>query len=453
MPSPPAEAVAASRRLAARVVDDVAAAGGWIGFDRYMARVLYEPVLGYYSGGAAKLGAAGDFVTAPMISPLFGQCVAAQCLQWFDAPAALPRVVTEFGAGGGELAAQLLAAFDAAGLTDLRYDIVELSAELAQRQRDRIACEVPQALPRVRWLHELPPALSGVVLGNELLDAMPVRLFVLRGGQVFERGVTVEPGPTGDAGGEGGVGGVGGEGGDAGDGGDAGAGEIETGGETGEGGEGGRIGDQGRPVRFGWRDRPADPAFAGRVAAALADAERQPAELPDGYLSELNEQAEGWVSTIAGRLERGVVLLFDYGFPAAEYYHPQRGAGTVMCHYRHRAHADPFRWPGLQDITAHVQFDAIARAASSAGCDLLGYTTQAHFLLNCGLIDALSAARGGDAFAAARDAAAVQRLVSEAEMGELVKVIAFGRGVDDDAIGFARGDRRHRLVVDQQGPR
>jgi SAM-dependent MidA family methyltransferase len=401
LPSPPAEAAAASLRLAARVADEVAAAGGWIGFDRYMARVLYEPGLGYYSGGAAKLGAAGDFVTAPMISPLFGQCVAAQCLQWLDAPAALPRVVTEFGAGGGELAAQLLVAFDAAGLTDLRYDIVELSAELAQRQRDRIAREAPQALPRVRWLQELPSALSGVVLGNELLDALPVRLFVLRGGQVFERGVTVEAGA----------------------------------------------------VRFAWRDRPAGPVFADRVAAALADAQRQPAGLPDGYLSELNEQAEGWVATIAGRLERGVVLLFDYGFPAAEYYHPQRRDGTVMCHYRHRAHADPFRWPGLQDITAHVQFDAIARAAAASGCELLGYTTQAHFLLNSGLLDALSAARGDDAFAAARDSAAVQRLVSEAEMGELVKVIAFGRGVDDDAIGFARGDRRHRLAVDGLGPR
>lgn len=437
LPSPPLEAIAASRRLAARVADEVLAAGGWVGFDRYMARVLYEPMLGYYSGGAAKLGAAGDFVTAPMISPLFGQCVAAQCLQWFDAPSALPRVVTEFGAGDGELAAQLLGAFDAAGLTDLRYDIVELSAELAQRQRERIARELPQALPRVRWLYELPPALSGVVIGNELLDAMPVRLFVLRGGQVFERGVTVEAGAVG-GGDEAGARNAGGA---------AVPGAADGGGRP---GEGGRSSDHGDTVRFAWRDRPADPAFAGRVAAALADAGRPPAELPDGYLSELNEQAEGWVATVAGRLERGVVLLFDYGFPAGEYYHPQRGAGTVMCHYRHRAHADPFRWPGLQDITAHVQFDAIARAASVAGCDLLGYTTQAHFLLNCGLIDAVSAARGDDAFAAARDAAAVQRLVSEAEMGELVKVIAFGRGVEDDAVGFARGDRRHRLAVDQE---
>jgi SAM-dependent MidA family methyltransferase len=201
-------------------------------------------------------------------------------------------------------------------------------------------------------------------------------------------------------------------------------------------------------MRLEWSDRPADPAFAAEVRAALARAGQMPDALPAGYTSEYAAQACGWVASIAQRLDRGVALLFDYGFPAAEYYHPQRSGGTLMCHFRHRAHTDPFHLPGLQDLTSHVDFDAIAQAALQGGAELLGYTSQANFLLNCGLLDHLTRRREpGDPIGDARHTHGVQQLVSEAEMGELFKVIAFGRGVADDAIGFDRGDRRHRLAA------
>lgn len=390
LPIPDPDQLEASRRLSARIAAAIEAAGGWIGFDDWMARALYEPALGYYAGGSRKFGAAGDFVTAPELSPLFGRCVAAQLAQWFGQGAA--ATVYEFGAGTGALAASVLQALAGQHFGELRYRIVELSGELRERQRATLAERVPEALARVDWLDALPDRIEGVVLGNELLDAMPVRLFRLAGGQVLERGVALEAGG------------------------------------------------------FVFADRPADPSFAAAVRAALdAAGWAEQGGWPDGYCSELGEQAAAWVESVGRRLVRGALLLIDYGFPSAEFYHPQRDQGTLICHYRHRAHHDPLWLPGVQDISAHVDFSAVDAAAGRAGLAPLGYCSQAGFLIGCGLLELAGALPRDDAVEWARQASALQQLISEAEMGELVKAIAYGRGLPDDAIGFARRDRRDSL--------
>lgn len=375
LPQPSPEALAASGRLASRIRAQIEAAGGWIPFDRYMEAVLYAPGLGYYAAGARKFGDArsgGDFVTAPEISPLFAQALAAQIAQVFSCCA--PRIL-EFGAGSGALARDLLDALDARGAAAGRYAIVELSPDLRERQA-RLLAGRP-----VEWLDAPPADFEGVVVANEVLDVMPVRLFVKRGDAVFERGVAVREGS------------------------------------------------------FVFAERPDDAHLAPAVAAI----EREVGALPDGYASEIGFVAQAWTRTIARQLARGVLLAIDYGFPRREYYHPQRLMGTIMCHYRHHAHADPFWLPGLNDLTAHVDFTGIADAAHEAGLEVLGYTSQAHFLLNCGLLDRLQTdhthARTNEA----------HRLISEAEMGELFKVLAVGRGIDVPLLGFVRGDRVHTL--------
>jgi SAM-dependent MidA family methyltransferase len=402
LPRPDDDQLAASRRLSARIGDAIDAAGGWIGFDAWMARVLYEPGLGYYAGGSRKFGAAGDFVTAPEISPLFGLCVSAQLGQWFEQGA--PRTVYEFGAGSGALTATMLAALADDGFGDVRYRIVEVSGELRARQRECLAAQVPSALGRVDWLGELPDRIEGIVVGNELLDAMPVRLFHVAGSEILETGVVRAAGNQGPD-----------------------AGESVPG--------------------FAFDDRPADRAFAQAVRAALDDAGwAAHGGWPDGYRSELGEQASAWVESVGGRIAHGALLLIDYGFPRAEFYHPQRAQGTLMCHYRHHAHDDPLWLPGLQDITAHVDFSAVDAAARAAGLEPLGYASQANFLISCGLPEIAMRGHGDDALAWAKQAAALQQLVSEAQMGELFKAIAFGRGLPDDALGFTRADRRGALL-------
>jgi SAM-dependent MidA family methyltransferase len=375
MPAPSAEALAHSERVAVRIRAEIDTAGGWIGFDRYMELALYAPGLGYYSAGARKFGVGGeggDFVTAPEISPLFAQALAAQVAQVLQLTA--PCIV-EFGAGTGRLARDLLAALDARGVAVQRYDIVELSADLRERQRALVADA------RVRWLDAPPQDASGVFLANEVLDVMPARLFVRERGATFERGVVLRDGA------------------------------------------------------LAFATRPADAVLAEAVAAV----ESEVGALADGYGSELGLVAHGWMRSAAQWLARGVLLAIDYGFPRREYYHPQRLMGTLMCHYRHHAHADPLWLPGLNDITAHIDFTAMAQAAHEGGLDVLGYTTQAHFLLNCGLLDTLQRAGTPQA------ANAAHRLISEAEMGELFKVLAVGRGIDAPLLGFARGDRTHTL--------
>ena len=375
MPLPSPEAMAHGERLAALIRTEIDAAGGWIGFDRYMELALYAPGLGYYAAGARKFGggaAGGDFVTAPEISPLFARSLAAQVVQLFEQ---VPARIVEFGAGTGRLARDLLDALDARRVPVESYAIVEVSADLRERQRSRLADA------RVQWLDGPPSGFAGVIVANEVLDVMPVRLFVRECGELFERGVSLRDGALAFAG------------------------------------------------------RPADATLAD----AIAEIETEAGPLPDGYGSEIGLVARGWMRSAGGWLARGALLAIDYGFPRREYYHPQRLMGTVMCHYRHHAHSDPLWLPGLNDITAHVDFTAMAQAAHEGGLQVLGYTSQAHFLLNCRLLDLLKQERTPAA------ANAAHRLISEAEMGELVKVLAVGRGIDGPLLGFERGDRTHTL--------
>ena len=375
LPPPTAGQAAHSERLRAHIAAEIGAAGGWMPFDRYMHLVLYAPGLGYYAAGATKFGdapAGGDFVTAPEISPLFAQSLATQIAEIFKQG---PPHILEFGAGSGRLAFDLLAALRAQGVRCEQYSIVEVSPDLRERQQARLGGEP------VEWLTGPPRGFSGVMLANEVLDVMPVRLFVRRDGGVLERGVIVRD--TGFA--------------------------------------------------FAERAAPSD------MQAAVAEIEHELGALPDGYASEIGFAARAWMRSVADWLDRGALLAIDYGFPRREYYHPQRLMGTIMCHYRHHAHADAFWLPGLNDVTAHVDFTAMADAAHEGGLQVLGYTSQAHFLLNCGWADHLSGAPGPAQVGAAH------RLVSEAEMGELFKVLAVGRGVAGPLAGFARGDRRSRL--------
>nr|WP_034690823.1 SAM-dependent methyltransferase [Acidovorax sp. MR-S7] len=353
--------------LRAHIVQDIRAAGGWIGFDRFMQAALYAPGLGYYANESPKFGAmpgsGSDFVTAPELSPVFGRVLAAQVREALDATGT--HDVWEFGAGSGALAAQLLGSL---GERVRRYTIVDLSGSLRARQQARLA---PFG-DRVAWADQLPEALEGVVVGNEVLDAMPVQLLHRRAGTWHERGVAWD-------------------------------------------GDG-----------FAWEDR----------ATAL----RPPVEIggPHDYLTEIHPQGEGFMRMLAQRLARGAAFLIDYGFGEDEYYHPQRHMGTLVCHRAHQVDSDPLADVGLKDITAHVNFTAMALAAQEAGLQVLGYTTQAHFLINCGLLSQL------ELLAQAQRAQAA-KLMMEHEMGELFKVLAVAPGAPWVPMGFAQGDRTHRL--------
>jgi SAM-dependent MidA family methyltransferase len=379
LPEPTPDARAHSDRVAEHIRSEIAASGGWIGFARYMELALYAPGLGYYSAGARKLGKAGDFVTAPEISPLFGQTLARQVHQIVQAGF---DEVLEVGAGSGALAATLLEELERAGSAPRNYLILELSADLRERSRDTLAVRVPHLLERVAWLNRLPPAFSGVVLGNEVLDAMPVHVVRVQGGKLEEGGVGVR---------------------------------------------GGRL-------DWSWRLASGELLEAARALG-----------LAEGFRTEIQLAARGFLRSLASVLEKGVALFVDYGFPQKEYYHPQRREGTLMCHYRHHAHADPFFLPGLQDITSHVDFSAVAAAASEGGLEVAGYTSQAQFLVNCGITEVMSRTPAEDAARFLPLASQANRLMSPTEMGELFKVIAFARGFSAPLEGFRQGDRRPAL--------
>ncbi|MBI2509097.1 MAG: SAM-dependent methyltransferase [Betaproteobacteria bacterium] len=381
LPAPSAEARAHSELVTGRVRREIEANAGWLSFARYMELALYAPGLGYYMAGARKLGRDGDFVTAPELSPLFARCLARQLAEL--AGHGLPDVL-ELGAGSGVLAAGLLRELAAMERLPERYFILEVSADLRERQRDRLRQSAPQCADRMQWLEVLPRAYTGVIIGNEVLDAIPTHVVVTRGGDILEAGVRYDAGSR----------------------------------------------------SFLWHEFPA-PEGVRSAARTLGLP-------PDDYKTEINLAARAFVRSFARLLERGVLLFADYGFPAREYYHPQRARGTLMCHYRHRAHDDPFFLPGLQDITSHVDFSAIAQAGAAAGLDVLGYTHQAQFLVNCGITDLLAGTPADDPVYA-RLAAGAQTLLSPAEMGELVKVIALGKGVAAPLLGFSRGDRHHTL--------
>lgn len=386
LPEPAPEAAAHSRALAALIHERLREAGGWIDFAEYMDLALYAPGLGYYSAGATKLGPAGDFVTAPEISPLFARCLANACASWLRADPA--RVILELGAGTGALAAELLGALDAQGAPPGRYLILEVSADLRERQQAALAALPAKLRSPVRWLEALPSSpLQVLVIANEVVDALPVSRFRVREASLLACGVAA-----------------------AGDG-------------------------------FGWSERPAGPELTSAVAGIAAGLG---VPWPEGYASEACLRLPSWLAAVAQVIGEGLLLVCDYGMSRREYYHPERGAGTLMCHYRHRAHDDPFRYPGLQDITAWVDFTAVAQAGRHAGLDVAGYATQAHFLLDAGVTGELAAAMSGGGRADLEAVRQAKTLLLPGEMGERFKVMALARGAATLG-GFGFRDLRRQL--------
>jgi len=384
LPIPNADAQALSQQLALLIQDKISQNGGWLSFADYMHMALYTPGLGYYSGGAKKFGMGGDFVTAPEISPLFAQAMANQVAQVL---VETQGDVLELGAGSGRLAVDLLLALQALNQLPAYYFILEVSTYLRQVQRESIQKSLPANLAeRVIWLDALPDNFVGVMLGNEVLDAVPVHLIYnptsTDAQALSERGVAFN-------------------------------------------GE------------FYWQDKPLP-------AGKLLDLVRT-YELPDDYLTEVSPAALGLVAGLASALGHGAIILVDYGFSAREYYHPQRNLGTLMCHYQHYAHVDPLVYVGLQDITAHVDFSRVANAGEHNGLALMGFCSQAQFLMNCGILEILSQVSPHDMARYAPLAAAAQKLLSPAEMGDLFKVIALGKRLGQPLIGFAAGDKSHTL--------
>jgi len=384
LPMPSPDAAAHSAALVARIRDDIAAGGGWISFARFMELALYAPGLGYYSGGVRKIGAraddGSDFTTAPERTPLFARALARPIAALIADGAAS---IVEFGAGSGALARDLLLALDGMASLPQRYDIVEVSAELRARQQDTIAASSPQLASRVRWLSAWPERIDGVVLANELLDALPVRWVVKAEAGWEERGVVAS--------------------------------------------------EQG----LAFEERPIDEDLLAAIPGRDT--------LPRGYLTERHEALDRWVSTLVDRMDPdAVAILIDYGFPASEYFHPQRTQGTLIAHYRHRSTTEVLARIGLQDLTAHVDFSAVARSAVSRGAQVVGYATQQAFLLDCGIAALLEPTADADPRAWATQAASLQMLLSEAEMGELFKVIALAKRARV-VRGFGRSDRRAAL--------
>lgn len=403
-PAPDSAAVAHGARLLDRIRAEIAATGGAITFRRFMDLALYAPGLGYYRAGARKFGPGGDFITAPELSPLFSRCLARQCREILDALGG--GAILELGAGTGVMAVDLLLELQALSVLPERYLILELSGELRERQRQTLAERAPGLLKRVVWLETLPePGLRGVILANEVLDALPVERF-----RVTARGPR-------------------------------------------------RLAVTWTGTGLGWVEGAADPA----VAAAVARIEAKLGwRLPEGYTSEYVPYLKDWLRAIAEPLAAGVLLFVDYGYPCREYYHPQRATGTLRCHYRHRVHDDPLLWPGLQDITASVDFTAVADAGRAAGLDLAGYTRQHYFLFGCGLMDLLAeevplnssleenAETGKDANPAnsvhyLERVRQVKLLTLPGEMGDRFQALALARDLAMPLRGFAFRDERDRL--------
>ena len=373
LPPPTPEAAAHSRKVAEHLAEVIADGDAWIPFSRYMEIALYATGLGYYTAGARKFGAEGDFVTAPEISPMFAKCLALQSRQVLRQTGGH---ILELGPGSGALAVELYGELKSQGAAPAKYLLLEVSPDLRDRQRRKIAERFPQEFDRFVWLDRLPEKVRGVVIANEVLDVVPFCLVHRTGGDLLERGVIV----------------------------------TEAG--------------------FAWDDEPMPEGDLKRRANAV---------IPHGdysYLTEVALAAEGLVRTVAASLEAGVAFFIDYGFPEREFYHPQRSMGTLRCHYRHRFHGDPFFMPGLQDITAHVDFTAMARAAEHGGAEVLGFTTQAYFLISCGLAVLVSAGDPAMTLSRLKATSAVHRLISPSEMGELFKVLAIGKGFNDPLLGY-----------------
>jgi SAM-dependent MidA family methyltransferase len=373
-------------RVLAMLQQRIKAAGGWLSFDAYMRHALYEPGLGYYSAGARKIGAGGDFTTAPEVTPLFGRCIARHCAEVLAAVGG--GEILELGAGSGRLACDVLSTLAERGALPARYRILEVSADLRERQRLRIAGLPAPLAALVEWIDA--PAREpwrGALLANEVLDALPVQCFQWQDGQLVERGVA--------------------------------------------------LGAANWPE---WKNRPAADSLREEVARLRVDAG---VAWPRGFASELCPQVGAWIGEVTRSMERGVALFVDYGLPRREYYHPHRKSGTLRCHYRQRAHEDPFAHPGMEDITAWVDFTRVAEAAEAVGLEVMGYTTQAALLLGLGIEAEVAAAP--DEATRIRRASVVRRLLMPEEMGETFKAIALGRGCDVPLAGFDVQDLRRML--------
>ncbi|HXZ49227.1 MAG TPA: SAM-dependent methyltransferase [Usitatibacter sp.] len=373
LPPPTPEAAGHSRLLAELIAATILDEGGWIPFSRFMDLALYAPGLGYYAAGSRKFGAEGDFVTAPEVSPLFARCLALQAKQVLQA---CDGDVLELGPGSGVLAADLWAELKVLGGAPRNYFLLEVSPELRERQHTILGERHADDFDRFTWLDGLPTKFRGLVIANEVLDVVPFALVHRHDDELLERGVIL----------------------------------TEAG--------------------FAWDDQPMPDGELRRRAAAV---------IPPGdydYLTEIGLAAEGLVRTVAQGLDAGAALFIDYGFPEREFYHPQRSMGTMRCHYRHHFHGDPFFLPGLQDITAHVDFTAMARAAEQGGAEVHGFTTQAHFLISCGLAVLVSQDDPAMTLSRLKATSGAHRLISPAEMGELFKVLAVGKGIPGPLLGF-----------------
>jgi SAM-dependent MidA family methyltransferase len=368
------------------VMQQITAAGGWLSFERFMDIVLYSPGLGYYSSGAQKIGAGGDFTTAPEVSSLFGACVAVQCAEILDEVSA--GCILEIGAGSGRLAADVLARLESLQKLPERYLILDVSADLRERQRQYIEQQLPHLLERVSWLDQPPgAAFDGVILANEVLDALPVVRFRQHDGGVEELGVVVEQG------------------------------------------------------RFAWAARPA----SARMRQVCRELSTAGGGWGDGYESEYCPRVAPWTLAVTQALRKGAVMWFDYGLPRSQYYFPQRRDGTLLCHFRHRAHDDVFLHPGLQDITAWVDFTLLAEASREAGFELAGFTTQAFFLAGTGIDLEMQRIADHDETRLARLGNQARQLMLPGEMGERFKSMAWSKALDIPLSGFALQDLRHTL--------
>ncbi len=376
-------AQAHSEKLSHLIQQEITESGGFITFARFMELALYTPELGYYSAEKPLFGKGGDFITAPEISPLFAQCVAQQCKQILNNLG--KGDILEIGAGTGIFAKDLLLELEHVGSLPEQYFILEISAGLCARQKKLLSEHCPHLLSRIHWLNELPAAVNGIVIANEVLDAMPVHCFSISNGEIKERCVTWDK------------------------------------------------------DHFTWLLRPPTPAILENMGWIL-----EKEIFPEKYFSEINLMIPGWINAIASSLNKGIILLFDYGYGRAEYYQAERGMGTLMCYYQHHRHDDPLQLVGLQDITAHVDFTLVVESACAAGCALAGYTAQALFLMHCGLLE-LAKKEEGSTIASFHQAQAIKKLTLPSQMGELIKVMALSKNYSQLLCGFPLPDRRRDL--------